>query len=222
MQDDGWTPRPDLDGIPADQAHPLFVRDRAEIVECRSRVANGVEIIQGSLRWWKREGGRHLFSHRVFGAFTVPTELPVLYVDRKRKLGLPKSRDGTFPIEEFDEQMRVEGDAELMARVLTPEVRAWTAEHLHHSRWRTDIGGRHVSIHAEARVFGNDDLALTVARFAYLFHELAGSTLVATPAPGWWAADPFGRHEQRWWDGSAWTDHVADAGATSTDPALPS
>jgi hypothetical protein len=32
-----------------------------------------------------------------------------------------------------------------------------------------------------------------------------------------WQPDPFGRHEHRYWDGSAWTAHVSDAGVTSTD-----
>jgi Protein of unknown function (DUF2510) len=36
-------------------------------------------------------------------------------------------------------------------------------------------------------------------------------------APGW-QPDPSGRHEYRYWDGSAWTDDVSDAGATSLDP----
>ena len=35
---------------------------------------------------------------------------------------------------------------------------------------------------------------------------------------GSWQPDPTGRHELRWNDGVSWTDHVADAGATSTDP----
>lgn len=35
--------------------------------------------------------------------------------------------------------------------------------------------------------------------------------------PGWFP-DPTGRHDHRWWDGAAWTAHVADAGIASTDP----
>lgn len=35
--------------------------------------------------------------------------------------------------------------------------------------------------------------------------------------PGWFR-DPTGRHDHRWWDGAAWTAHVADAGIASTDP----
>lgn len=34
-----------------------------------------------------------------------------------------------------------------------------------------------------------------------------------------WLADPAGGHELRYWDGAAWTDHVSDAGTTSSDPA---
>jgi hypothetical protein len=38
------------------------------------------------------------------------------------------------------------------------------------------------------------------------------------PTPAQWAPDPFGRHEHRWWDGTAWTEHVANRGERSTDP----
>lgn len=34
--------------------------------------------------------------------------------------------------------------------------------------------------------------------------------------PGW-QADPMGRHEYRYWDGSRWTDDVSDSGVASTD-----
>ncbi len=33
-----------------------------------------------------------------------------------------------------------------------------------------------------------------------------------------WLADPTGRHEHRYWNGSRWTKHVADAGERTTDP----
>lgn len=35
--------------------------------------------------------------------------------------------------------------------------------------------------------------------------------------PGWFP-DPTGRHDHRWWDGAAWTAHVADAGVAGLDP----
>jgi uncharacterized RDD family membrane protein YckC len=36
--------------------------------------------------------------------------------------------------------------------------------------------------------------------------------------PAAWYTDPFGRHEHRYWSGSAWTEHVADRGQQSADP----
>jgi len=36
-------------------------------------------------------------------------------------------------------------------------------------------------------------------------------------APGW-LADPFARHEQRYWSGTQWTEHVSDGGVPGTDP----
>jgi hypothetical protein len=40
---------------------------------------------------------------------------------------------------------------------------------------------------------------------------------VNVPPPGWYP-DVSARHELRYWDGDAWTDHVADAGTTATEP----
>ena len=39
-------------------------------------------------------------------------------------------------------------------------------------------------------------------------------------APGW-LTDPSGRHEQRYWSGSEWTEHVTDGGVPGTDPPPP-
>jgi len=36
--------------------------------------------------------------------------------------------------------------------------------------------------------------------------------------PANWYPDPLGRNELRYWDGSDWTDHVANQGQVSTDP----
>lgn len=38
------------------------------------------------------------------------------------------------------------------------------------------------------------------------------------PPPPAWRPDPAGRHQYRYWDGTAWTDHVSDNGATAVDP----
>ncbi len=41
----------------------------------------------------------------------------------------------------------------------------------------------------------------------------------ATPSvPAGWYPDPAGRFELRYWDGSAWTEHVSRAGQQYTDP----
>lgn len=36
--------------------------------------------------------------------------------------------------------------------------------------------------------------------------------------PAGWHADPYGRHEQRYFDGDAWSEHVADGGQQGSDP----
>jgi len=38
------------------------------------------------------------------------------------------------------------------------------------------------------------------------------------PAPANWYADPLGRHELRYFDGTNWTEHVSSHGRTSVDP----
>lgn len=40
-------------------------------------------------------------------------------------------------------------------------------------------------------------------------------------APANWHPDPTGRHQLRYWDGTAWTDHVSDGGVPSVDPMGP-
>jgi len=39
-------------------------------------------------------------------------------------------------------------------------------------------------------------------------------------APGWFR-DPFVRHEQRYWSGTDWTEHVLDGGTPAVDPPPP-
>ena len=39
--------------------------------------------------------------------------------------------------------------------------------------------------------------------------------------PANWYPDTTGRHELRYWDGTAWTDHVSDRGVTGVDPLKP-
>ncbi|MEY2422740.1 MAG: molecular chaperone DnaK [Acidimicrobiaceae bacterium] len=49
------------------------------------------------------------------------------------------------------------------------------------------------------------------------------TSIAAPPAAleAGWQTDPTGRHEYRYWDGSAWTDDVSDSGVGSTDPMQP-
>lgn len=49
-------------------------------------------------------------------------------------------------------------------------------------------------------------------------HRAPGTQVPPPPTPAAWAADPFRRHEHRYWDGAAWTDHVANRGVASKDP----
>jgi hypothetical protein len=44
---------------------------------------------------------------------------------------------------------------------------------------------------------------------------------VAQAVAAQWFADPSGRHQHRYWDGNAWTEHVADNGVVSVDAPLP-
>jgi len=44
------------------------------------------------------------------------------------------------------------------------------------------------------------------------------SSVAPTTTPANWYADPTARHELRYWDGTAWTEHVSDNGAQATDP----
>jgi uncharacterized protein YxjI len=43
-------------------------------------------------------------------------------------------------------------------------------------------------------------------------------TSTQPPARADWYADPFGRHEYRYYDGTTWTEHVSSHGKTSVDP----
>lgn len=42
--------------------------------------------------------------------------------------------------------------------------------------------------------------------------------VVAVSTVGQWAADPYHRHQFRYWDGAQWTQHVQDDGVAATDP----
>ena len=42
--------------------------------------------------------------------------------------------------------------------------------------------------------------------------------MTGTSPPAGWYADPFGRHEARYYNGTTWTDHVTSHGRPGTDP----
>ena len=47
----------------------------------------------------------------------------------------------------------------------------------------------------------------------------AATTTNASPTvPAAWYKDPSGRYEMRYWNGTAWTEHVARGGQQFTDP----
>jgi hypothetical protein len=45
-----------------------------------------------------------------------------------------------------------------------------------------------------------------------------GQAIPPANVPAGWYADPTHRHQSRYWDGSRWTEHVADSGVSATDP----
>ena len=52
-------------------------------------------------------------------------------------------------------------------------------------------------------------------------YQPVGEAPPPAPKGQWWAGwlpDPRGRHEFRYWDGTNWSDHVADSGLAGTDP----
>ena len=63
--------------------------------------------------------------------------------------------------------------------------------------------------------------AVTAAPAAGAAPAAAAATPAAAAAPAvpaGWYADPAGRFELRYWDGSTWTEHVSRAGQQFTDP----
>jgi Protein of unknown function (DUF2510) len=67
------------------------------------------------------------------------------------------------------------------------------------------------------------DARKIAARINTLAQMGAPAPAVAAPPPapvsaGQWAADPHGRHELRYYDGTRWTEHVSMAGVQGVDP----
>ncbi|HRE02162.1 MAG TPA: DUF2510 domain-containing protein [Ilumatobacteraceae bacterium] len=47
---------------------------------------------------------------------------------------------------------------------------------------------------------------------------LPSDEMIGEQMPAQWRPDPYGRAQQRWWDGDRWTERVATGGEESTDP----
>lgn len=71
-----------------------------------------------------------------------------------------------------------------------------------------------VLVGADGQLFAGTDLQ-PVATPATVVAPLA--PVVPTPMPAAWYPDPSGRHELRYWDGTAWTSHVSDHGQPGED-----
>lgn len=63
---------------------------------------------------------------------------------------------------------------------------------------------------------GDPALAIGIASVGVPGSSAVPPGAVGAAPPGW-VADPWGRHELRYWDGSNWTPHVSDNGVTSQD-----
>ncbi|HEX3090335.1 MAG TPA: DUF2510 domain-containing protein [Ilumatobacteraceae bacterium] len=69
-----------------------------------------------------------------------------------------------------------------------------------------------------AEAVGATTAASTGAAAAAAATPAAAAAASAPAVPAGWYADPAGRFELRYWDGSTWTEHVSRAGQQFTDP----
>ena len=86
--------------------------------------------------------------------------------------------------------------------------------------WVNGAGTEQVATFADKNA-GMPDGPTWVAHIQRLTSAPAPLTQAQPPsatAPAAWLADPCGRHELRYWDGTRWTDHVSDRGVQGTDP----
>lgn len=69
-----------------------------------------------------------------------------------------------------------------------------------------------------AQVGADDAAAAGMADSGDQSVDAATEAAAESSVPAGWYADPSGRYELRYWDGSAWTEHVSRAGQQFTDP----
>ena len=74
------------------------------------------------------------------------------------------------------------------------------------------------AVAAAAAVAGASTADVAASASVVTAPEPPASRLEVAPAEAGWIADPTGRHEYRYWDGSAWTDNVSDGGVSAVDP----
>jgi hypothetical protein len=85
-----------------------------------------------------------------------------------------------------------------------------------HQRGAAWVRGKLGPVLHEAGIPFHDDAPQVVV-------QAVPSPQVSTPVPpppgtpSGWLADPSGRHELRYWDGSRWTEHVSTGGEQATD-----
>lgn len=116
--------------------------------------------------------------------------------------------------------------SELRAHLSDDDDRETAAELIHRLRRRGDITesvGKEIDavlaslpnatagLTAPATTAGS-----TTVSSASTIQSLANTGATVTPAA--WHPDPYRRFEQRYWDGSAWTEHVVSGGRRSIDP----
>jgi hypothetical protein len=85
------------------------------------------------------------------------------------------------------------------------------------SSWGSDAGT--ASAYGTAASSGDDTGSTWGSSTSTPAAAAPAAAAASTPSvpPGWYA-DPAGRYELRYWDGTAWTEHVSRAGQQYTDP----
>jgi hypothetical protein len=137
---------------------------------------------------------------------------------------------GAAPVEEAAPVESVAGDATspaFVAAVTTPEEEpaGWAAEP---EPAATTIAAAAVTAAAEPVLPASTPVAAEPVTAAEPVVAAAAEPVAqpaaaqpaqqAAVAPAGWYADPSGRYELRYWDGSQWTEHVSRAGQQFTDP----
>ena len=131
-----------------------------------------------------------------------PGELPVVFAAVRRGL-----RDAGVAERSIDESTGT--------IIATSSGAAW-GKNLTIRVWQEDPGLVRVMVRSDQR-HGIIDGGGNQASLRHLFFAIDHAVAAPQPAAGWYP-DPTARHEQRYWDGTTWTDQVTTAGQATTDP----